>query len=434
MTMERPTDPQDAQETLQPEEEGLTPMEGEGALMEGEAPAEAEGQTMESLLQAQSDFETKLDKREVVWVKVVQSLPDNVLVDIGEKREAVIPASDFPAEEKPAAGRRVPAILVSRGRGEKPTMLSYSKARWQLGWEQAVKAFEEKARIRGRVESAIKGGFIVDVNGVRGFLPSSLADVRPVRNPKAMVGTGVRCQIIELNKEKGQIVLSRRAILEEETKKRREKLIGELKTGEIRIGRVVRVSEQGVHVDLGGLDALLPTAELAWKDAEAAKAKIERGQKVRAKVIRIEEGKVTLGLKQLMSHPADALRKKYALKSVVKGKVEEIHKDQGVRIRLNAQDTAFCQVAELPVEGADIRPERGERFDRMAPKGPPPPAIWPKVGDEVSAIVIGIHQSTFEVAVSIRRFEAIQDRKRVAQYMKGAPALTLGQLLNPGDA
>ncbi|MBI5243937.1 MAG: S1 RNA-binding domain-containing protein [Elusimicrobia bacterium] len=398
------------------------------------APAEGDGQTMESLLKEQAEFAAKLDRREVVWVKIVQSLPENLLVDIGEKREAVIPASEFAAEERPAAGRRVPAILVSRGRGEKPTVLSSSKARWKLGWEQAVKAFEEKARVRGRVESAIKGGFIVDVGGVRGFLPSSLADVRPVRNPQAMVGTGVRCLIIELNKEKGQIVLSRRAVLEEETNKRRRKLMETLKVGEIRIGRVVRTAEAGVFVDLGGLDALLPTEEISWKDPAGAKAKIERGQKIRARVLRIdkEDGKVTLGMKQLTPHPGDALRKKYPVKSVVRGKVEEILQD-GVRIRLNAQDTAFCPVAELQVEGVEPSLEKADRYDRMAPKPAALPPIWPKEGDEVSGIVIGIHQPTFEVEVSIRRYEAIQDRKRVAQYLRGAPPLTLGQLLNPGE-
>ena len=120
MIMEMPnTDPNEMSETAQ--------MEGEG-------------QTMESLLEEQADFAAKRDRREVVWVKVVQSVPANLLVDIGEKREAVIPASEFPAEERPTAGRRIPAVLVSRGRGDKPTVLSSSKARWQLGWEQALKA------------------------------------------------------------------------------------------------------------------------------------------------------------------------------------------------------------------------------------------------------------------------------------------------------
>jgi ribosomal protein S1 len=398
--------------------------------LEGEPEAAGpQEQTMESLLQGQADFEAKLERREVVWVKVVQALPDNILVDIGEKREAVIPASEFPEDDRPAPARRVPAILVSRGRGEKPTVLSTAKARWKLGWEQAIKAHEEKARVKGRVLSAIKGGFIVDVGGVRGFLPASLADLRPVRNPKSMVGTGVRCRIVELNKEKGQIVLSRRMVLEEELQKRREKLLDSLRPGEVRIGRVVRVFEEGLLVDIGGFEAVVPTVEISWKDPEGAKSRVERGQKVRGRVLRIEkaECKVVLGMKQLTAHPADALRKRHPLKSVVKGTVSEILPD-GVRLKLAGQEAAFCPVSELPVEGVEMPQDRFDRGNR-----PVLPPVWPKVGEEFSGIVIGIQQATFEVAISIKRFEAIQDRKRVAQYLKGAPPLTLGQLLSPGE-
>ncbi|MFA6029242.1 MAG: S1 RNA-binding domain-containing protein [Elusimicrobiota bacterium] len=411
--------------------ENLQEQSGAEALEPAEG--EAEGQSMKELLQEQSDFESKLEKREVVWVKVIQALPEHVLVDIGEKREAVIPGSEFPADERPAAGRRVPAVLVSRGRGDKPTTLSTAKARWKLGWEQAVKAYEEKARVRGRVTSAIKGGFLVDVGGVTGFLPSSLADLRPVRDPKTMIGTGVRCVIIELNKDKGQIVLSRRAVLEEETTKRKAKLLDELKVGEIRIGRVLRVNENGLFVDIGGLEALVPTAEIAWKDAEGAKAKVERGQKIRARVLRIEKetGKVALGVKQLTPHPADSVRKRHPVKSIVKGKVSEILAD-GVRVKLSEHENAFCTVEELPVDGVEPPRDRFERRsrDEFRPVLPP---LWPKVGEEVSGIVLGVHPTTFEVSISIRRYEAIQDRKRVAQYLKAAPPLTLGQLLNPGD-
>ncbi|MFA6091670.1 MAG: S1 RNA-binding domain-containing protein [Elusimicrobiota bacterium] len=415
------------------------PIEGAENMQDGldeEMPTElqeAEGQTMENLLKQQGDFLARLDRRDVVWVKVVQSLPDNILVDIGEKHEAVIPTSEFPAEDRPAAGRRVPAVLVSRARGDKPTVLSTAKARWKLGWEMVVKAYEEKARVRGRVTSAVKGGFLVDVNGVTGFLPSSLADLRPVRAPQGMVGTGVRCQIIELNREKGQVVLSRRAVLEEETAKRKTKLLEVLKVGEIRIGRVVRVTEPGLFVDIGGLEALLPTAEIAWKDAEAAKAKFERGQKVRARVLRIEKetGKVSLGLKQLTAHPADAVRKRHPVKSVVKGVVAEILPD-GVRIKLSEHETAFCELLELPVEGVEPPQDRFERRQDRSNR-PTLPPLWPKVGEDVGGIVMGIHPTTFEVTISLKRYEAIQDRKRVAQYMKAAPPLTLGQLLNPGD-
>jgi len=396
------------------------------AMEESMTMEEAEGQSMAHLLEEQAEFHTKLEKREVVWVKVVQVSTDQVLVDIGEKNEAVIPLSEFPAGEAPTAGRRVPAILVKRGHGDRqPTTMSAAKARWKLGWELALKAFADKARVRGKVLSSVKGGFLVD-GGVTAFLPSSLADLRPVRKPEALIGTGVRCVILELNQEKGQMVISRKAVLEEEAGKRKTKMLEELKPGMIRIGRVVKSSELGLVVDIGGLEGVVHTADVAWRDAEAAKAKVERGAKVRVRVLKIEaeDGKVSLGMKQLTAHPGDALRKKYAPKSVVKGEVKEIL-PEGVRVAINATDTAFCEVAELPVDG--IEPKR-EKWDRE--KGPTLPPIWPKVGDKVSGIVLGIGGPNFEVAISIKRFEAIQDRKHVQRYLKGAPPLTLGQLFN----
>jgi ribosomal protein S1 len=385
---------------------------------------ESEEQTMESLLAEQSEFHDKLKNRDVVWVKVVQVQKEQILVETGEKSEGVIPAAEFPEDAPPKVGRRIPAVLVKTGRGDQPTMLSTAKAKSSLGWEQMVASHEAKERVRGKVTSAVKGGFIVDVSGVSGFMPMSLADLRPIRKPETIVGTGVRCYIIELDKTKQQMILSRRAVLEEDGKKRREKLLGELKPGKIRIGRINRVNESGLFVDIGGVDGLVPTADIAWKGAEEAKKKYSRGQKIRVRVVTIdiESGKVSLGIKQLTPHPADALRRKYPFKKVVSGVVKEILKE-GVRIQLSKGDTAFCSVRELPVEGGDptqTRPQKGENL----------PPVWPKEGDKVSGLVTGIHNSTFEVSISIRRYESVQDRKRVAQYMKKAPPLTLGQLFN----
>lgn len=407
-------------------------------IQEREDAQETEGESMEALLKEHTDFHDKLAKREVVWVKVIQVGAENILVDIGEKNEAVIPLSEFPADEKPAVGRRVPAVLVRKGRGDSPTQLSAEKARWQLGWETVLKAHSEKQRVKGKVKGSVKGGFLVDVSGVTGFMPASLADLRPVRKPELLVNTGVRCYIVELDKAKGQMILSRRAVLEEDASKRREKILGEISAGMVRVGRVTRIGEPGVFVDVGGLEGLVHTEDIAWKDVEEAKKKLERGAKLRVKVVKVEDGKLSLSLKQLTPHPADALRKKYPIKGVVKGVVAEVLKD-GVRIKLQKGDPAYCPVRELPTEGGD--PTGGRSRDRDFGSGPSfagrgdkrdqLPPVWPKVGDEVGGIVLGIHQPTYEVLVSIRRYDSIQERKQVAKYMRGAPPLTLGQLLNP---
>lgn len=389
-------------------------MEEEEDLESEETVAEANAEpTMEALLEEQATFQKRLKAREIVWVKVIQLQEANVLVDIGEKQEGVIPVSEFESRTPPAVGSRIPVVLVGPSRDNRPAVLSCKKAQQQLGWKQAQKAFEEKARVRGIVASSVKGGFMVDVAGVSAFLPASLADLRPVRKPQALIGTGVRCYILEMQADKKQLVLSRKAVLEEEVKKRRNKLLASLKTGEVRIGRVTHVvSTAGAFVDLGGLEGLLATSDIAWKEPGKALAAVAPGHKMRVKILRIdsEAGKVSLGAKQLTPNPADALKKKYPAKAVVSGKIAEVKPD-GVRIQLTNDAAAFCSAAELPQQDKE--------------KGP----IWPAAGDAVHAIVIGIRQDTFEVSVSIRRYEEIQDRKRVAQYMKGSPKLTLGQIL-----
>lgn len=395
------------------------------------------GESMEALLKEHTDFHEKLAKREVVWVKVVLVTGDQVLVDVGERNEAVIPLSEFPEDEKPVAGRRVPAVLVKKGGGDRPTQLSAEKARWQLGWEGVVKAHAEKQRVKGKVKGSVKGGFLVDVGGVTGFMPASLADVRPVRKPELLLNTGVRCYIVELDKGKGQVILSRRAVLEEDAGKRREKVLGEMESGGVRIGRVVRVSELGILVDVGGAEGFIANEDVAWKDGAEAKKKFERGAKVRAKVLGVADGKVKLGLKQLTPHPGDAVRRKYPVKAVVKGVVAEVLKE-GVKVKLAKGDMAFCPMRELPTQGGDPTQGRADRFDTMMgqrgggrERREDLPVVWPKVGDEVGGIVLGVHNPTYEVLVSIRRYDAIQERKQVAKYLRGAPPLTLGQLLNP---
>jgi ribosomal protein S1 len=348
----------------------------------------------------------KLATKKVTWVKVIQVTKEQVLVDIGEKREGVVPAGEFVGGASPSVGQRIPVILIGAKR-DVGVVLSYKKAKAELGWDAAVKAHTEKARVRGQVQSAIKGGFLVDVQGVAGFLPASLADLRPVRNPARMVHTGVRCYIIELNASKKQLVLSRKAVLEEEVSKRRSKILSELRVGEVRIGRVVQAGPTGILIDIGGAEGFVRTADISWG---AAPALPERGAKVRVKVMAKPappaNEQLLLGMKQLLPNPADAIRKKYPPKAVVKGKVLEAGPN-GVRFVLDDKTVAVCPPAEM---------------DADAPSG---------VGAEVSAIVMGVNSATFELSVSIAKFEEIRSRKRVAQYLKAPKPLTLGQLLSP---
>lgn len=367
------------------------------------------GETMEALLAQQAAVSEKLTGKQVTWVKVISVTTEAVLVDVGEKREGVIPLGEF-GGKAPASGQRVPVILIGKNK-DGTTNLSYKRAKADLGWELAVKAHQEKQRVRGIVKQSIKGGFLVEVGGVSGFLPASLADLRPVRAPAKMVGTGVRCYIIELNESKKQIVLSRKAVLEEEVGKRRSKILSDLRIGEVKIGRVVNSSPQGLVVDIGGLEGFVKPQDLSWNAAAAPT--YDRGAKLRVKVLskpadeKAADQNVYFGVKQLTANPADALRKKYAPKSVVHGKVKEVAPN-GLKIELNDKQPAFCYTAEAEAD------------------------VTYKPGDAVTGIVQGVHPQTFEVTLSINKYAEIKDRKRLAQYLKAPPPLTLGQLLQPG--
>ncbi|HAZ08261.1 MAG TPA: hypothetical protein DCZ01_07035 [Elusimicrobia bacterium] len=373
-----------------------------------------EGETMEALLAQQAATSEKLAEHKVAWVKVIAVTKDAVLVDVGEKNEGAVPLVEFvsdlstPNHPAPTPGQRVPVIKVGGLKGG-GIALSHLKAKIELGWEMAVKAHAEKQRVRGLVSSSVKGGFIVDVQGVQAFLPASLADLRPVRDPKKMVGTGVRCYVIEVNASKRQLVLSRKAVLEEEAGKRKVKITSELRPGEVRIGRIVRVSSESLIIDIGGLEGMVRAPDMAWGKPDPAA--FERGQKLKVKVLvkPEKEGEILfLGIKQLQPNPADALKRRFIAKSTVSGKITEVGA-HGVRFEIDSKTNAFVPAAECDTD------------------------IVYKIGDPIKAIVLGVDFANFEIRASTLKFSEIHDRKRVAQYMKAPPPLTLGQLLSPED-
>ncbi|MBI5623213.1 MAG: S1 RNA-binding domain-containing protein [Elusimicrobia bacterium] len=401
----------DASLELTPEAEPENPAE--------QAPEPEE--SMESLLAQQSKFSEMLTGRKPVWVKVIQVTKDAVLVDIGEKREGTVPLSEFGPQakegeaaegRKPAVGQRIPVILMTGIRSDRATLLSYRKARESLAWDAAVRAHAEKSRVRGTVTAHVKGGFLVDVGGVRAFLPASLADLRPVRSPERMLKTGVRCYIIELNQSKKQVVLSRKAVLEEDAAKRRAKTLAELRVGEVRIGRVVHAGAEGLLVDIGGLEGFVKTEDICWGKPKAS-SELARGGKLKVKVLgKPAEGspdKVSLGIKQLTPNPADGLRRKFAPKAVVRGKVVE-SSPAGVTLRLEDGTAAFCFPADC-VEGQAY-----------------------KEGDQVSGVVSGVDGTNLRVTVSLRKLDDMKERKRMASYLKPPPPLTLGELLAPASS
>lgn len=363
--------------------------------------------TMEALLTGQAELADKVKSRGVVRVRVVQVLEDRVLVDIGEKHEGVVWRSELADDEVPKPEDQLPVVLEKRGRGEDPAVLSYKKAKALLGWEALKEAAGQNQRVRGRVLQWIKGGYKVDAEGVEAFMPISQSELRTPPRHRLPVGAKVKCYVVELQEDRRQVVLSRRKVLEEEEGKRRQELLGQIKVGETRRGWISHVTEFGVFVNLGGLEGLVHVSDIDWKEPEKAKALHLRGQRVSVKVLRIDEdGKVSLGMKQLKPNPADLLRKKYPPKAQVKAKIVSLTKE-GAKAEIGP-DAAWVALEEF---------------------GDPAP----KEGDVVRALVLGIRGAEYDVNLSIKRFEDIEDRKKIQKYLKKAPPLTLGQLLSPSD-
>jgi ribosomal protein S1 len=370
-------------------------------------PTQDEDMTMDQLFAQQDEMQQKLNKREIVNVTVVQVSADNVLVDTGDKKEGLIPLSDFEGKAAPEVGAVVPAVLVRKGGDERHSVLSHKKALEHMGWNICKTAWENKERVKSVVLECVKGGYKVDVNGVAGFMPLSLSELHAAYKHYLPKGAKIKAVIVEFSKEKQKLIVSRRQVMEEDEAIRRAQVLSEVKVGEVLRAVVSKVGKDALFLRFHGIEGAVSLDNIAWKDAPAILANYRRGQRVKAKLLAIdgEKGAMTFGIKQLFANPADLLRKRFAYMSPAKGVIGQIT-PQGVEVKLGKNDTkGFIPAVELPLDFAG------------------------KEGDNVQAVVIGVDAANFTVNLSVRRFEQVQNRKVVAQYLKQAPRPTLGQLL-----
>jgi ribosomal protein S1 len=369
--------------------------------------AESSEMSMEGLFASQEDFRKKLNSREIVKVKVVQAGPDYVLVDIGEKKEGLIPLTDFQGEKGlPAVGSEISAVLDKRGGEERHAILSHLRAVEMLGWDIAAKSFADKSRVKGAVIETVKGGYIVDVCGIRAFMPLSLSELHPAFKHHLPSGAKIKCHIIELAREKRRMIISRKQVLEEDEKERRGTVMSEIKQGEVLRIVIAKVGKDSLLVRYHGIEGIIRGEDVSWRNIEEAIKTYKRGQRLKAKLLHINETSPSLvfGLRQLAPNPADSLRKRFQPRSMVKGKVTEIN-ENGMKISVSPEVSGFVPAHEL-----------GQDHEY-------------NVGDTVSAVVTGVNHQTYELSLSVQRFEEMQNRKIMAQYLKEAPPVTLGQML-----
>src|SRR5215467_8232828 len=277
-----------------------------------------------------STFPT-INEGEVVHGRVVRVDKDEVLVDIGYKSEGVIPVAEMSIrrsvnpQDEVQIGEEIDALVLTKEDAEGRLILSKKRARFELAWKRIEEAAESGEPVEGRVIEVVKGGLILDL-GVRGFLPASLVDIRRVPDLDEFLGPELECKVIALNRLRHNVVLSRRAVLEEERKEMRQAILDRLNPGDVVEGTISNIVDFGAFVDLDGMDGLIHISELSWSHVNHPSEVLEIGQTVNVKVLDIdrERQRISLGLKQTQSDPWQQVLEHYHEEDVVEGRVTKV--------------------------------------------------------------------------------------------------------------
>ncbi|MDH5526564.1 MAG: 30S ribosomal protein S1 [Nitrospirota bacterium] len=366
--------------------------------------------TAEQMLQLIDATFRNFDEGEVVEGTVVLRQPDGVLVDIGFKMEAVISRSEFSPEEwetlEPGATLQV--FIENPENRDGKMVLSKEKADRMKVWEALKEAHDDETPVEGTILSRIKGGLIVDVGGVKGFLPGSQIDLRPVRDLDALIGQNLAMQVIKINRRRNNIVLSRRVLLEEERDKMRESTLSNLEPGLLIDGVVKNITDYGAFVDLGGIDGLLHITDISWGRINHPNEVLKVGEKLQVVVLRFDRDsqRVSLGLKQKTPDPWTTAAEKYPVDSRLQGRVVSLT-DYGAFIELEKGVEGLCHVSEMSWT-SDVKH----------------PSKVVNAGDEVEVVVLSINPETRKISLGMKQtqpnpWDLVETNYAPGQRIKG---------------
>jgi small subunit ribosomal protein S1 len=328
---------------------------------------------------------------EVVRGIVLRVSDQAVIVDVGYKSEGMIPADEFKDETGKVAiavGDSVDVLIEKTEDRDGYVVLSREKAEKMKVWDDVERAYQERRVVVGRVIERVKGGLAVDI-GVRAFLPGSQVDVRPVRNLDALKGQELRMRVIKVNKKRGNIVLSRKAVLEEENASRKRETLETLEEGKTLTGVVKNITEYGAFVDLGGLDGLLHITDMSWGRVNHPSEVLNVGDEVRVIVLKFdrESERVSLGMKQLKADPWTTATIKYPANARVKGKVVSLT-DYGAFVELEEGIEGLIHVSEMSWSKKIKHPSK-----------------LLTVGQEVECQVLGLDQEAHRISLGLKQIE-----------------------------
>lgn len=348
----------------------------------------------------------KLKPGAIVTGTVVEVRGDVVVINAGLKSEGIVPIEQFrndAGEIDVGVGDEVKVALDSIENGFGETVLSREKAKRAMVWDELEQALEKNETITGRISGKVKGGFTVDIKDVRGFLPGSLVDVRPVRDSAYLEGKELEFKLIKLDRKRNNIVVSRRAVVESEYSVEREQLLEKLQEGAILKGVVKNLTDYGAFVDLGGIDGLLHITDMAWKRVRHPSEVVEVGQELDVRVLKYdrERNRVSLGLKQLGEDPWDNIARRYPANTRVFGKVSNVT-DYGAFVEIEPGVEGLVHVSEMDWTNKNVNPSK-----------------IVQVGDEVQVMVLDVDEERRRISLGMKQVTSNPWETFAAIHKKG---------------
>ena len=346
----------------------------------------------------------KVSEHEVVEGKIIALDKRQAIVDIGYKSDGVIPISDFRYNPDVKVGDVVEVYIESLEDKKGQLLLSHKKARALKAWDRVNQALDDKEVIQGYIKSRTKGGMIVGVFGIEAFLPGSQIDVKPIRDYDVFVGKTMEFQVVKINQEYRNVIVSHKALIEAELEAQKKEIISKLQKGQVLEGIVKNITSYGVFIDLGGVDGLIHITDLSWGRVNDPHDFVEIGQKLNVVILDFDDEKkrIALGLKQLTPHPWDSLDENLKVGDHVKGKVIVLA-DYGAFVEIAPGVEGLIHVSEMS----------WSQHLRSAQD-------FLKVGDEVEAVILSLNREERKMSLGLKQLKEDPWKDIEAKYPVGS--------------
>ena len=328
-------------------------------------------------------------ENDVVEGTVISINKREVVVSIGFKSDGIVPVSEFRYNPELQVGDKVEVYIENQEDKKGQLVLSHKKARLSKAWDRINQALQDKETIKGFIKCRTKGGMIVDVFGIEAFLPGSQIDVKPIRDYDIFVGKTMEFQVVKINQEYKNVVVSHKALIEAELEAQKQEIISKLQKGQVLEGTVKNITSYGVFIDLGGVDGLIHITDLSWGRVNDPHEVVQLDQKLNVVILDFDEEKkrIALGLKQLTPHPWDALSPELKVGDKVKGKVV-VMADYGAFVEIAAGVEGLIHVSEMS----------WSQHLRSAQD-------FLKVGDEVEAVILTLDRQERKMSLGIKQLK-----------------------------